>query len=1163
MCGDKKHTRYGCPKRKAKLSSKKPSGDGKDMKNAGQGGRQINNSGQGGGQGHACFEIPHISDISDDKNNKAFVAKNSTSLLNPLPDNCNQDGPGGPILDSGATSTYAGVTRAPGGTVSVGNGAKLPILARCSLWGIRNVQLVEGLQMEQSGNVSWLPAHAKVIGRANATGLCSYNPATECAGDGGHAHVVEKVHDNILFRYHLRTHIPIPRLVQAVKSGSITCPEIYALTDKDIEDLTASAPMCHACNLGLATRRTVRRSWTNSDRAWRPMQYLLIDYSPDMPKVGANGETVVFYAVDEYSRYGWTIPVHGRDSAAACLQEVLKPTMGIFAKFNRTVSVERVKGDDAMEFKSMDFREVAAFNNVVRVCTGAPYHRNSIAMCDRFIRTVQDKARTLMAAYKVPDVEWPWAYRHAAYLYNRFPSTSRPTASPLELLYGPTHVPDISSLKTFYSAVYVVRRNESIGKYHNVAYFGRFLGYDPTTLGYRVRVYPSRRILMRKDVYFIEDLEAGAHLEEAEATRSSSVPLSDEKMEVAEPTPSVQLSDEKMEVAATNMRPQRSRRPVVRFSDGPASQETMWDDAKQSQQRLWELYANVATNSNEIPISGKAFISKAVAADKTKHASIGYGWTLPRNYKESLNVVDHKEWKEARNKEFSNFSSMKVWEEEIMSDEEAKKVRILPVAEVFDIKCDKYGNPVKRKFRLCAKGFLQIKGVDFYSSYAPVIDADVLRMCWSIAAELGLSMEQFDFTAAFLHAPNDVLMYLELPPGYSPTLKASPGYRILLRLWKAIYGMKQAARLFYKLLSKDLVKLGFKKSKSSPCLYSKYYGSDKNIALLVVHVDDGCYFARHQEVISTDLKLLSRKYKLSHEPLNWYVGLRVSHNGSSIHITCDAYILHCAKRFGLDLSVSKVMPAKKMPEAYSGVTTCRKQFQEIMGCLMYASNSCRPDVSTIVSMLSSHLVNPSLKHLQMAKEVLMYLYTTRNHGLKYDKRNIRGKSDYVKIKKMEIEGYFDSDFAGDSKTRRSRTGNVIYFNNNLVYWRSSLQSVVSHSVFEAETMSGCSLYKHMVFLRKAFADIVGDKHGPRKMPVYGDNERAVICANNYKYGRKSKHFEIRLFALADAVQREEIVLYHIPTADNPADILTKIVSKVTFSNLIERFVAVAPISLVD
>jgi len=167
ICGDKKHTRYGCPKRKAKLSSKKPSGDGKDMKNAGQGGRQINNSGQGGGQGHACFEIPHISDISDDKNNKAFVAKNSTSLLNPLPDNCNQDGPGGPILDSGATSTYAGVTRAPGGsfqlsnscdvpknliphsgTVSVGNGAKLPILARCSLWGIRNVQLVEGLTQD-------------------------------------------------------------------------------------------------------------------------------------------------------------------------------------------------------------------------------------------------------------------------------------------------------------------------------------------------------------------------------------------------------------------------------------------------------------------------------------------------------------------------------------------------------------------------------------------------------------------------------------------------------------------------------------------------------------------------------------------------------------------------------------------------------------------------------------------------------------------------------------------------------------------------------------------------------------------------------------------------------------------------------------------------------
>ena len=214
---------------------------------------------------------------------------------------------------------------------------------------------------------------------------------------------------------------------------------------------------------------------------------------------------------------------------------------------------------------------------------------------------------------------------------------------------------------------------------------------------------------------------------------------------------------------------------------------------------------------------------------------------------------------------------MKVWEETIRPDED---VRVLPIAEVYDLKLDKDGKPIKRKYRICAKGFMQKKGVDYFNVYAPVIDPEVMRMVFVVAAELGLIIEQFDFTAAFLTSKTDVEMYVELPPGYQlKNFDEGSRNKVILRLLKSICGMKQAAHLFWKCVSQDLRNLGFKQSKSSKCLFTKY--CDGNLALLVLHVDDGAYATRHKSLISKDLALLQRKYKLSHEPLNWHVGLRI------------------------------------------------------------------------------------------------------------------------------------------------------------------------------------------------------------------------------------------------------------------------------------------------
>ena len=128
---------------------------------------------------------------------------------------------------------------------------------------------------------------------------------------------------------------------------------------------------------------------------------------------------------------------------------------------------------------------------------------------------------------------------------------------------------------------------------------------------------------------------------------------------------------------------------------------------------------------------------------------------------------------------------------------------------------------------------------------------------------------------------------------------------------------------------------------------------------------------------------------------------------------------------------------------------------------------------------------------------------------------------------------------------------------------SKRQSLIANSVFEAETIAGNDLHEIILFLRKVFADIVEDAVGPTRMHIYGDNERAVECASKNECGKRSRHFEVRLYHLADGCERGVVCIEHIGTAHNPADLLTKVTKENIFLSLVDKFVTGAPAMLVS
>ena len=85
-------------------------------------------------------------------------------------------------------------------------------------------------------------------------------------------------------------------------------------------------------------------------------------------------------------------------------------------------------------------------------------------------------------------------------------------------------------------------------------------------------------------------------------------------------------------------------------------------------------------------------------------------------------------------------------------------------------------------------------------------------------------------------------------------------------------------------------------------------------------------------------------------------------------------------------------------------------YRQMIGSLMYLTNM-RPDICFAVNTLSQLLTNPKHVHLIAAKHILRYLRGTIDYGLKYEVNQ-----------NINLEGYVDSDWAGNAIDRKSTLG---------------------------------------------------------------------------------------------------------------------------------------------
>lgn len=132
----------------------------------------------------------------------------------------------------------------------------------------------------------------------------------------------------------------------------------------------------------------------------------------------------------------------------------------------------------------------------------------------------------------------------------------------------------------------------------------------------------------------------------------------------------------------------------------------------------------------------------------------------------------------------------------------------------------------------------------------------------------------------------------------------------------------------------------------------------------------------------------------------------------------------------------------------------------VIGFLMYLSVGTRPDISFAVSRLAKYVEKHAEIHWKALKRIMRYLNGTFSFGLTY------GSSTDT-----QLHGYGDSDWAGDSTSRKCTGGCIFIMCGAPVCWSSRQQEVVALSSAEAEYVSLCSGTEEAIWLRRLFIGI--------------------------------------------------------------------------------------------
>ena len=507
----------------------------------------------------------------------------------------------------------------------------------------------------------------------------------------------------------------------------------------------------------------------------------------------------------------------------------------------------------------------------------------------------------------------------------------------------------------------------------------------------------------------------------------------------------------------------------------------------------------------------------------------------PLTFREAWDHEDPKErrfWRDAIKEEFHQMIVKGVWRKQGQVGLPEGRLGI-GTKWVFTLKKDG-----RHRARLVAKGYDQVAGIDFFFNFAPVMADVTLRVLLSLWMTYNWDAIQGDVKTAFLNGELEEEIFIEIPEGYKEYMEEL-GETVVgdhLKLDKALYGLVQAARAWWKKFTTYLIKVqGFEQFDNDGCLFVKGKGDEK--VILGLYVDDFLLLGKRAN-IEKELKELQEEFEITSGEVEEFIGCVIEKLDDRILLSQPDIIAKLVKKFEHRLSGKQFKtPAaggsrvvRPTAEIERLGRELQQEFRSGVGSLLYLVKQTRPDISNQTRELSKVMDGATKEHWKGLLRAISYVRDTKDYKLEM-KPNKMGKI------KWSLKAFSDSDFAGDPDGRKSVSGYVIYLNGMPVAWRSKGQKSVTLSSTEAEYVAISEVMTEVLFIREILEFLGVEIEYP--IQVHVDNIGAIYLAQQAGTSIRTKHVDTRYHFVREYIEDGVVKIVFVKSEDNDADLMTK------------------------
>ena len=201
-----------------------------------------------------------------------------------------------------------------------------------------------------------------------------------------------------------------------------------------------------------------------------------------------------------------------------------------------------------------------------------------------------------------------------------------------------------------------------------------------------------------------------------------------------------------------------------------------------------------------------------------------------------------------------------------------------------------------------------------------------------------------------------------------------------------------------------------------------------------------------------------------------------------------------------------------------------KMYRKATALIVYMAQD-RPDLSMAACHLARYMQSPTQESWTRLKRVCRYLKGHPRCVMLY-----RWQSENREVLKLQT----DSDWANDSRTRKSHSGGVIMCGDHLLQHWSRIQPVIALSSGEAELYSSVCGLSRFAGLLNLLRELRGETWGHPQHDVDASACKSILMR---KGPGGVKHIDTKFLWVQELIRRKDIKVTKVVRTENAADSL--------------------------